>query len=148
MLFTSVHSEMLFTDIQFWQKFWGKSTVMRVLNAQTKNSLKEEAVLVTGCSGAQCSVTPARGWVCGVQSDFLSPFSYSGGVKILKVGQGAPIILSASILGQHQSLKRNKYLKYLICVCQQPCVFLCFFFNEEVVWNVWFHTRSSWCSSW
>ncbi len=41
-----------------------------------------------------CSVVPARGqqfnqgvgWVCGVQSDFLSPFPLSGGIKFLEAG--------------------------------------------------------------
>ncbi len=56
----------------------------------------EKTILVSGCFCAQWSVAPARGqqykervsWVWGVQSDFLSPFPHSGGVKIL-------IILSA-----------------------------------------------------
>lgn len=47
------------------------------------------------CSGGWCSVVPDRrqqfeervGWVCGVQSDFLSSFPHSGGVKVLEAGQ-------------------------------------------------------------
>ncbi len=54
-----------------------------------------KTVLVSGCFGAQCSVALAKGqqlkervsWVLGVQSDFLSPFPHSGGVKFLEAGQ-------------------------------------------------------------
>ncbi len=42
-----------------------------------------------GCSGGQNSTVERESGlcVCGVQSDFLSPFPYSGDVKILEVGQ-------------------------------------------------------------
>ncbi len=56
-----------------------------------------------GCSGGWFYVSLTRrqqfkervGRVCGVQSDFLSPFPHSGDVKILEVRQGAQIFLSA-----------------------------------------------------
>ncbi len=73
----------------------GQCIVMNVLIVQVEYSLWEENVLVPGCSGGRCSVAQTRrqqleervGWVCGVQSDFLSTFPHSGGVKILEVGQ-------------------------------------------------------------
>ncbi len=48
--------------------------------------LREETVPVPGRSGAQSSVASTRRqqfkegvcWVCGVQSDFASPFAHSG----------------------------------------------------------------------
>ncbi len=56
-----------------------------------------------GCSGGWFYVSLTRrqqfkervGRVCGVRSDFLSPFPHSGDVKILEVRQGAQIFLSA-----------------------------------------------------
>ncbi len=54
------------------------------------------AVLVVGIADLKATVSK-REWarVCGVQSDFLSPFPHSGDVKTLEVGQGALIFLSA-----------------------------------------------------
>ncbi len=62
---------------------------------QVGYGLGVKTVLVSGCFGAQCSVAPARGqqfkekvsWVWDVQSDRLSPFPHSGGVKFLEAGQ-------------------------------------------------------------
>ncbi len=75
-----------FTDVQYW----GVLCVVQV-----GYGLGVKTVLVSGCFGAQCSVTPDRGqqfkervsWVWRVQSDFLSPFPYSGGVKFLEARQ-------------------------------------------------------------
>ncbi len=74
----------LFTDVQYW----GVLCVVQV-----GYGLGVKTVLVSGCFGF--SVAPARGqqlkervsWVWGVQSDFLSPFPHSGGVKFLEAGQ-------------------------------------------------------------
>ncbi len=84
----------VFTDVQY-------RGVLCVV--QVGYGLGEKTVLVSGCFGAQWSVASARGnsskreWagVWGVQSDFLSPFPHSGDIKILEVGRGPPIILSA-----------------------------------------------------
>ncbi len=73
------------TDVQYW----GGLCVVQV-----GYGLEVKTVLVSGCFGVQCSVAPARGqqfkesmsWVWGVQSDFLSPFPHSGGVKFLEAG--------------------------------------------------------------
>ncbi len=84
----------LFTDVQYWGM---------LCDVQVGYDLGVKTVLVSACFGAQCSVEPARGqqfkervsWVWGVQSDFLSPFPHSGGVKFLEAGQRGTIILSA-----------------------------------------------------
>ncbi len=68
-----------------------------------------------GCFSAQCSLAPARrqqfkeevGLVCGVQSDFTSPFLHSGGVKCLEVRQGALIFLSAVLTVRCNPLMSN-----------------------------------------
>ncbi len=89
-----------------WDTAWGNKTV-----------------LVSGCFCSQWSVALARGqqfkervsWMWGVQSNFLSPFPHSGGVKFLEVGQrGTDNPLS--------SPNCPFFTKHLICLA---CGFVC-----------------------
>ncbi len=92
---------MRFTNVQIWDSVYKyvsydeQCVVMKVLIIQTEYSLQEKTVFVTLTRRQPFEERMA--WVCGVQSDFRSPFPYSGGVKILEVGHGAPLILSAVI---------------------------------------------------
>ncbi len=90
---------------------------------QVDTAWGNKTVLVSGCFCAQWSVALARGqqfkervsWMWGVQSNFLSPFPHSGGVKFLEVGQrGTDNPLS--------SPNCPFFTKHLICLA---CGFVC-----------------------
>ncbi len=107
----------LFTDVQYW----GVLCVVQV-----GYDLGVKTVLVSGCFGAQCSVAPVRGqqfkervsWMWGVQSDFLSPFLYSGGVKLLEAGQrGIYIHIYIYIYAHIYTFIRDMWLYILFETC-------------------------------